>query len=66
MRQQCSIEDPARMITKLLVSFFSEQGGAGTDAVASAVISFDPTGICSPRGKYSAAAKIHQPRGIPK
>lgn len=54
------------MITKLLVSFHSEQSGAGTDAVASPVISCDPTGICSPRGKYSAAAKILPPRGIPK
>lgn len=54
------------MTTKLLVSFYSEQGGAGTDAVASVVISSDPTGICSPRGKYSAAAKILLPRGSPK
>ena len=54
------------MITKLLVSFHSRLGGTGTDAVASAVISCDPTGICSPRGKYSTAAKILLPRGIPK
>lgn len=52
------------MITKLLVSFHSRLGGAGTYAVASAVISCDPTGICSPRGKYSAAAQRYFYRGV--